>query len=72
MTTSDDEKLEEPKAEPEPPANLMDEVHGHKVEQAQASSRMTNSPCVLPTPVHGKSAHKGLIKKKHGLFAAAP
>eukprot|EP00959_Pyramimonas_sp_CCMP1952_P353075 7396903-Pyramimonas_sp.AAC.1 len=42
-------KLEELKAEFEPPTRLMKEALGDKVEKVVASSRMADSPCALTT-----------------------
>ena len=55
------------KAEIAPLPKLMQEVIGDKVEEVTASTRLADSPCVLPTSEHGWSAHRGCIMKPQAL-----
>ena len=49
-------KLDELKAEFETLKKLMKEVLGDKVEKVIVSDRIVDSPCVLTTSEHGRSA----------------
>merc|ERR1712159_176317 len=66
-TEEEKKKTEELKADFEPLCKLIKEVLGDKVEKVLVGTRIAESPCILVTSEHGRSANMERIMKAQAL-----